>query len=253
MKKIQYPEQTGYYVVKVKAEQSTHNWQEFDMARLQISVGQEYHENEKLTAAFNWCKHRFSRVQICVNDTLQRFNMMFEYGITEEDARIKAARAGEEWTKRYIHLFSSIPHLEIKKWSSWKLDRRYQEYSKQIEDLYLSNPEFKESIDNNIESIWQRRQASYPGKYNKNRKKEFVLLSKKYLLEEITVFSIMFESDEAIDIYPGTTIFAATIFQNREVTSAPRGLGAGKFCRIDFSKNKRFPYLQIVSSELKIK
>lgn len=252
MIQIQYPEQTGYYVVKVKAEQSTHNWQEFNMARLQISVGQEYHENEKLLAAINWCKHRFDQVQICVNDTLQRFNMMFEYGISEEDAAIKSSRAGEEWTKKYIQLFSTIPHLEIKKWNSWKSDNSYLEYRNQMEELYNSHSEFKEAIDKNIESIWQRRQTLDADKYNESRKLQFVDLSRKYLLEEITVFSIMFESNEAIDIYPGTTIFAATIFQNREVSCAPKGLGAGKFCRIDFSKNKRYPFLQVVASELKI-
>jgi tRNA-dependent cyclodipeptide synthase len=244
MKEKQYPPQTGFYAVKVKSEQSTHNWQQFSMARLQISVGQEYHENEKLRAAIDWCKPRFTSVQVSVNDTLQRFDRMFELGIPEDEALLMTMRAGQEWTERHIHMFSSIPHLEIKRWENWKEALLYLDYRDKIDFLYLTNPEFKRAIDDNIDSIWARRQAANPLKYPDHRHSEFRDLSRQYLLEEISAFSVMFETSEAIDIYPGTTIFAATVFQDRQVEGAPTGLSKGKFCRIDFSKNKHYPHLQ---------
>ncbi len=246
MKDNQYPPQTGIYPVKVKSEQSTHNWQLFDMARLQISVGQEYHEGEKMLSAVNWCNPRFESVQVCVNDTLQRFDKMFELGIEEDEAQLITMRAGQEWTERHIHMFTSIPHLEIKRWENWKQNSYYPEYRRKIESLYTSNTEFKATIEDNIDSIWTRRHASVPLKYTNERHNEFRELSRMYLLEEISVFSVMFETSQAIDIYPGTTIFAATVFQNREIANAPAGLGKGKFCRIDFSKNKHYPHLQIM-------
>ncbi len=46
-----------------------------------------------------------------------------------------------------------------------------------------------------------------------------------YLLEEIAVFSLMYEQQEAIDIYPGTAIFAALVFQDKDTKGAPSGLG----------------------------
>jgi tRNA-dependent cyclodipeptide synthase len=248
MKKKQYPPQTGMYSVKVKTEQSTHSWLDFDFVRLQISVGQEYHENEKLKAAIDWCKPRFKSVQICVNDSLQRYNMMFEQGISEEEAQLVAMREGQEWVDRNIHMFSSIPHLEIMRWENWKSTPLFTGYRKKIENLYLRNEEFRKSIDDNIEAIWRRRQAGNPYLYKDSRFQEFYDLSRKYLLEEITVFSVMFETDKGIDVYPGTTIFAATVFQGRQVQGAPEGLGKGYFCRIDFTRNKNYPYLKLVKN-----
>ncbi len=246
MKQKQYPPQTGLYAVKVKSEQSTHSWQDFNMARLQISVGQEYHEDEKLKAAIDWCKPRFNSVQVCVNDSLQRFNKMFELEVNEEDAFLITMREGQEWVDRNIHLFSSIPHLEIKRWENWKNNSLYRDYRRQIGWLYSSNDEFRRAIDDNISAIWERRQALEPELYTNSRHNEFAQLSWRYLMEEISIFSVMFETDKGIDVYPGTTIFAATVFQGRKAEGAPEGLGKGHFCRIDFSKNKNYPYLQTV-------
>ena len=46
-KATQYPPQDGAYAVKVK---NGAGWNAFDTARLQISVGQPYHEGDKLAA-----------------------------------------------------------------------------------------------------------------------------------------------------------------------------------------------------------
>ena len=74
-KATQYPPQDGAYAVKVK---NGAGWNAFDTARLQISVGQPYHEGDKLAATADWVRHRFGRVIVCVNDTLQRFNHAFQ-------------------------------------------------------------------------------------------------------------------------------------------------------------------------------
>ncbi len=247
MKKQQFPPQKGLYILKVKTEKhTTHNWQDFDLARLQISVGQEYHEGEKIKATIDWCAPRFESVQICVNDTLQRFNKMFELGLSEVEAMQVARSEGQAWIDRYIKLFSVIPHLEIKRWDTWKNNELYQSDRSKIDFLYKTNEEFKQSIDNNIMGIWARRQKMKPDHYPASRLNRFFSLSKKYLLEEITVFSVMYETDRGIDIYPGTVIFPATVFQGRDIDGAPDGLGKGYFCRTDFSRNRHATNLKVV-------
>ena len=62
--------------------------------------------------------------------------------------------------------------------------------------------------------------------YIDSRRDEFNDLSHQYLLEEIAVFSLMYEQQEAIDIYPGTAIFAALVFQDKETNGAPVGLNS---------------------------
>lgn len=242
MSKEQYPPQLGLYNVKYKSEQSTHSWQDFDMARLQISVGQEYHNNEKFEALINWCKPRFERVQVCVNDTLQRFNLIFEEGLSETEAYQISKKSGRDWIDNHAQMIldPDIQHIEIKRWDIWKNYSRYNTDLMNVYDLYETNKEFQKAIDDNILDIWKRRTNSDDSNiYSEKRFSRFKNLSKIYLLEEITVFSRMFELDEAIDIYPGTTIFAAIVFQGRTLPDSPCGLGKGYFARIDFSKNKK--------------
>lgn len=233
----QFPAQTGDYAVKIKSEQSTDNWQNFDVARLQISVGQDYHEGDKLRAVAEWAKGRFEKVVVCVNDTLQRFDLMFETGLDEEAAKSTCLVRGEEWLERNTGLFTD-GNVEFVRWESWLNDPGFEPVYRQIEMLYASNEEFKHAIDGNVAAIWERRRASNAVTYSFNRFKDFVDLSRRYLLEEIAVFAMMFERERAIDVYPGTVIFAATVFQGRDVEGAPSGLGKGHFCRIDFSHRK---------------
>lgn len=236
----QYPPQTGPYIVKIKSGQSTDNWQDFDTARLQISVGQEYHEGAKLAALSSWCKHRFNKVVLCVNDTLQRFNLMFEKSIKEEKAKAETSKLGKEWAARAIPVISGIPNVQIVHWEEWKAQEGFQKGRLSTEWLYANNNEFKDSIDKNVTSIWERRAKAEPAVYTKERFDSFTSLSRQYLLEEITCFALMFEKEEAIDIYPGTTLFAATKFKGQTLKGAPSGMEKGHFCRVDFSKNKAY-------------
>lgn len=236
MKKHQYPTQTGAYAVKVKSGQSHDSWHAFDVARLQISVGQEYHEGDKMSATWQWLKPRFSTVQVCVNDSLQRFNMMFEQSIDLDCALKKSREAGSSWLDRHKEMIEQLDNVEVYHWDHWLKHHSYDSVRQKINNLYQEHNEFKTLIDNNTQDIWARRKIKDENKYRDERYREFFDLSKEYLLEEISVFSIMFEERSAIDIYPGTVLFAATVLQGRTLPQAPCGLGKGHFCRIDFSK-----------------
>lgn len=232
----QYPAQYGAYIVRVKPSQSTDNWQNYNTARLQISVGQHYHEAEKLSAVAEWAKHRFKKVFFCVNDTLQRFNLMFELSLNEAAAEEKSSKLGKEWVARNMPVISGVPQALIVPWNEWKAKPTYPKGFLQTEWLYANNEEFRQAIDRNIEEIWKRRENIDSALYKKDRYKNFFALSKRYLLEEMAAFALMYNTEEAIDIYPGTTLFAATLFRGRNIEGAPPGLGMGHFCRIDFDR-----------------
>lgn len=240
MAKKQYPEQSGPYLVKVKSNQSTDAWQNFDTARLQISVGQEYHEGDKLRALTNWCRARFNKVVFCVNDSLQHYNLMFEKSLEEDAALSEALSMGDEWLRRNMPVIKGVENVKIVRWDEWKARPAYPKGFLQVEWLYTNNMEFKAEIDRNIDAIWKRRTSLEPHLYPAHKFSDFFKLSKRYLLEEMAAFSLMYETETAIDIYPGTTLFAATAFKGKEVENAPAGLNKGHFCRVDFARNKRF-------------
>lgn len=227
----QYPAQTGDYAVKVK---SGAGWQNFDTARLQISVGQPYHEQAKLEATINWVKHRFDRVIICANDTLQRFNFEFD-GLSCDEAYKVSENEGREWLERNIALLRTLPSVEIYRWDHWRQQAQFQQSHERTLELYENNIEFKEAIDQNVMDFWNRRKDdSLSSSYQFQR---FFNLSRDYLLEETAVFSMMFQKDMAMDIYPGTVLLPCTIFQGRKIEGAPEGLDLGAFTRIDFKRN----------------
>lgn len=214
----QYPPQTGDYAVKVK---NGAGWQDFDTARLQISVGQPYHEDEKFEATLKWASMRFDKVIVCVNDTLQRFNLIAE-GHSEDEAQRMTLDMGREWIERNLNLLRTLPNVEIKRWDSWKKDD-YAEVKQQIDDLYYNNIEFQVAVDTDVTGFTKR---------NKTNPK----LCREYLREETAVFSKMFR-ERAVDIYPGSVLLPCRIFQGRDVEGAPDGLSDGHFTRIDFRRN----------------
>lgn len=231
----QYPPQTGVYAVKVKTGAS---WQNFDTARLQISVGQAYHESEKLKATFNWVGQRFEKIIICANDTLQRFNFEME-GLSAEEAFDRAESAGREWIERNIPHIRNLPNYQIHRWEDWRTREDYQQALDEVYALYNDNDEFRAAIDQNVLDFWNRQNRPL------SDFERFKELSKSYLLEETAVFSIMYKTERAVDIYPGSTLLPSTIFQGRKIEGAPEGLGMGHFTRIDFKRNKQ-------PSELKV-
>ncbi len=228
----QFPAQTGEYAVKVK---NGAVWQDSHDCRLQISVGMPYHEGSKFEATLNWAKDRYNHVEICVNDTLQRFNYMFDPGMNEEEAWAKTLADGDNWLKRNMPYIHGLADYAVYRWEDWRGRDEFPAAKNAVEQLYKGNREFKLAIDENISEFWARKVAR--NETSRRHFSAFFRHSLAYLLEETAVFSMMFNAHEAVDVYPGTTLLPCVIFQGRHVENAPAGLGKGHFARIDFKRN----------------
>ena len=226
-KAIQYPPQSGAYLLKVK---NGAGWAGFETARFHISVGQAYHEGDKFHATMAWAKHRFEKVIICVNDTLQRHNYIFE-GMSEAAAFDLAESDGREWIERNLKAIRQLPNVDIRRWEEWRSFPEYENELANIQLMYQSERGVKEAIDNDVLMFWQRRQKR-AGLQDQYRFAEFQKNSTNYLVEECAVFSMMFKKDYAVDIYPGSVLLPCVLFKNEGT------LGARSFTRIDFSKRK---------------
>lgn len=219
-----FPPQTGQYVVKVK---NGAGWSNFSNARLQISVGQEYHEGEKIKATFNWVADRFDKITVCVNDTLQRFNYMFD-GMSEEEAYSKSEAEGREWIERNQAKWRHLPNIEIVRWDTWKKDPLFKTKLEEVQTRYHEDGSFRNEVDREVSSFWQRRLKA--GDVIEAKFTRFSKFSKAYLLEEIAIFPIMSERTNAVDIYPGSTLLPCKL--NDVVDLGQRG-----YTRIDFRRN----------------
>ena len=229
----QYPQQTGPYSVRVKTGA---NWQNYKTCRLQISVGQAYHEDAKFEATINWVKERFDSVIICVNDTLQRHNTLFMSGGDTDTVTRSWSREGDEWIARHKDLLNAVENCTIYKWDAWRNQDQYGSIREQVDYFYETNDLFHNAINANIQSFWDRNAISYEDRHELDFTK-FARHSLRYLLEETAVFSIMFDQIEAVDIYPGTVLLPAFLFRGNPVPGMPKGLDKGAFTRIDFKRN----------------
>jgi tRNA-dependent cyclodipeptide synthase len=213
------------YQVVAKVKRAC-NWSEFDNARLQISVGQEYHEGEQLKATLEWASSNFEKVQVCVNDTLQRHNLIFE-GMNENEAFEVSETLGREWIERNHNLLKSFPNVEVKRWEQW---RNHRDHYKNLRDMiysYENGKHFKMSVNQEAGSFWERAKRNKG--YQDQDFESFTHHTRDYLLEECAVFSTMFRDMEAADIYPGSTLLPCSLL---------KGMGAYGFTRIDFKHQK---------------
>lgn len=236
-KASQFPAQTGPYAVRVKGGNSIRkSWREFNTLRLEISVGQSYHEGEKFYSTLQWAAPRFQHVVILCNDTLQRFNTQFEKELNPIDAFQMAKDEGDEWLSRNIAAISStLPSYEIFRWEAWKRAEGYFEALNRTRTLYKSFAPFRDMIDSAIAEIWDRR-CDRSAPYRANRKKEFFALSTDYLIEEVAVFAVAYRNVPGISAYPGSFGDLWKLFLDGKVPQAPEGLTNADCLRIDFSK-----------------
>jgi tRNA-dependent cyclodipeptide synthase len=230
------PPQNGPYIVKVK---NGAGWRDYTIARLQISVGKAQHEGEKFQSTLEWASYRFEKVIICVNDTLQRFNLMYENpDMDEQTALSESFRAGREWLLRNFPSIGKLPSFSLHHWEEWKQNPFYANNRLILERLYQDSPDFRQAVRRNINEHWRRKEKS-SGTDNPNFER-FAEYSTYYLLEETAIFSLMYEAETAADIYPGTLLLPVQFLQRAETASNLPGIGKSHHTRIDFIKNSAY-------------
>lgn len=228
MSVINYPPQTGKYKVKIKANC---DWQACDTVRLEISVGQQYHEGDKLKATIEWAEARFKNIVVLVNDTLQRYNYIFEKELYPTVAYRKAIIEGDEWIERNRNVLSGC---HIVRWEEWKHCPDYNLTYDQVINLYAGNREFRQKINKSVQDIWERKKEVF-GEEQRDR---FFILSLQYLLEETACLALAYKAFKGVSAYPGTFLEMWSMFVDRDIDGSPEGLKNAQCMRIDFSRNK---------------
>lgn len=215
---------------KVRARNG-HDWRAHDIVRMEISVGREYQEGEKLKAAMEWSTERFKRVIVLVADTQQRYNFMFANPLTEDEAFNVASASGDEWVERNVSCLNH-PAINVVRWEDVKHYPQYQEAYQTVADLYEHNNRFKGDVDRGIIEHWQRQDHS-DGDFQR-----YFELSKSYALEELAVFSVFYHKEGGISAYPGTLTFTKAMYANKDALDAPAGFQNAHYTCLNFERRK---------------
>lgn len=227
------------YAVKVKRADG---YQDHKTARFHISVGKDNHEHPKFKATMEWAMENFDRIIICVNDTLQRHNFLFE-GEDPKTAYAHARQAGDDWIKRNINFgMRQSGRFEVTRWSDWITREEFAVKRDEVMQELRDNPAKNELIEKEIEAFWSRvkRRKGTSGEFDFAK---FQIHSREYLLEECAAFSIMFEEDLAADVYPGGSLLPCRLFKPEDQKNSEHG-----FTRLEFR-----PYTKSVEPTSRVK
>ncbi|WP_030608090.1 tRNA-dependent cyclodipeptide synthase [Streptomyces sclerotialus] len=130
-------------------------------AVLLVSVGQRYHEGDKLRATVELVNRSgFAHLTIAVADTLQRTNYL---DISVEEAYFKALQEGDEWLERNEKILGrlTVPH-DVLRWGQALHDPEYFTFRKRIEYAYENDEGYRQAVQATIARFIERLTSRDP-------------------------------------------------------------------------------------------
>ncbi|MEX2939924.1 hypothetical protein [Serratia fonticola] len=124
-------------------------------AILLVSVGQKYHEGDKLAATVELINaSQFKFCTIAVADTLQRHNDLMT---TPERARTATYTAGSDWLKRNAEILNGLTvPFTVYRWDEALSDPLTAGLHDVISDAYGTNPTYRDAINATISTFVER-------------------------------------------------------------------------------------------------
>ncbi len=148
-----------------------------------ISAGYEDIDGEELSSIFQILNKTFKSCVISVCDTLQKYNLVAQQGLSIEKAEKMALLFGDCWMKKNERIFNTltIPY-ETVRWDSWLSNPLYSEKMAYIEDFYKKNEGFRNAILNTVqEYILRLERRNFSKELDKEKLMEYSI---RYLKEE---------------------------------------------------------------------
>ena len=191
---------------------------------LGISIGNLNFENIYLESQLSWIQRHFDEALLVIGDYIYRYNEQIFHGKVGNRATSEALRKGD------ICAENLSPSLNCKrdciftvvKWKTLLETAEYREAKQALNNIYLSNPAFMDSIEKTAIAFILRQV--------KCRKKlavsydDAISLSCEYLIEEIAVFSALAELGWMVDVYPGRELPVLVDIAEGKFTSVPASL-----------------------------
>ncbi|MBN2689243.1 MAG: tRNA-dependent cyclodipeptide synthase [Gammaproteobacteria bacterium] len=179
---------------------------------LLISVGQPYHEGDRLAATVHLLSKYFSNCEVVLADTLQRHTYMARNnGIDVDAAKRIAYESGTKWISDNLDILNSFVFpFTISRWDSWLERKEFVGQKDVVRKLYCLNDNYQKCIDSTI-SKFVERNSRYV--HSDEDLKRFCDNSLNYLIEECAVIMPMW-AGQGVNwiVYPkeNTEAMAAT-------------------------------------------
>lgn len=126
---------------------------------LHVSVGQEYHEGEKLLATLDLVNENFHTCHLVLCDTLQRHSLRIQNPtLSHQEAYKKALALGDEWLERNEAAYQYLSiNWQLTRWDDWLYHPAYGQYRQEIDHLYLNNQAYQSAVHQTILKFLKRQ------------------------------------------------------------------------------------------------
>jgi tRNA-dependent cyclodipeptide synthase len=198
-------------------------WENENVCSVEISVGNENQEGEKLSSLLAWVNDRFDACIINVADTLQRHNLIAD-GMTEGEAHLQSVIDGNQYIFRNLETIEglSIPY-KIIRWSQWTMHEDFEDVHQQVKNFYMLDEKFTELVDNDVRKFLKR---------NDHKDSEYFKRSVDFILEEAAAHILMGRIYSPVCLYPGKRLESLDYIAQTEVPECISGLDKSKYARV---------------------
>ncbi|GAA4096084.1 tRNA-dependent cyclodipeptide synthase [Nonomuraea soli] len=196
------------------------DWRQCDSCHLIISVGQPYHEGDKLCALLGWVEARFATVHVTVADTLYRHNGGELGGGEVAETR----RRGDAWLERNRGVLGAAT---IHRWDDWLAHPGYPEARRRIDRFLADQLLFAELVDRHVTAVVARLAARGVSAGDRAG-------YTAYLVEELACMELFSRVLSAVEVYPGSLGLAME--GCRRLDGAPPGLVVRRNVQVDFRR-----------------
>lgn len=218
---------------KVKILKNSNQGGFVSCAHIGISLNNARHGGLKLDALLTWASQKYAQVQLDIYDDIHAYNIQLEKNISYEEAILLARKMGDKWIEKNHSILSKFPNLPLNRFKDLSNSRTLEKQLHELHDLYKSNALFADLIDHDINSFIIRLE-NRGEKISREKKGRILDLSRKYILAELALMSLLNEQQDFVEIYAGQFL---TILNNPRrllIKELPEGLKHYPIMEVDF-------------------
>ncbi|MCP9772311.1 tRNA-dependent cyclodipeptide synthase [Synechococcus sp. Tobar12-5m-g] len=248
---IEIPTKPKYHVFvnEVAPEIARGKLASYDSCYLGVSLDNPSFSTAKLIAMTDWIAKRFRSCRVLLGDSLYRLSLLIDnHGLTERQAFVQALHAGGKYINAELPVFdrylNSCP-FEFVYCSDIQQTDSYREYYDIIEDLMKNDTRLVNAVNTFSFQFVQRHLAVDATSISGN---DFLQICQQYLIEELAIFSCLFDSNLYPILYPGSLSIFEEI-ANGEHPNLPDSLRDMIYISLRFKRRKGFHDLTTIKKE----
>ncbi|MCW5590300.1 MAG: tRNA-dependent cyclodipeptide synthase [Legionellales bacterium] len=168
---------------------------------LPISLGQHYHQDDRLEAILQFINTHFQSCHVVIADLLQRHNLMMTENLTEDNASNYLLAQSDRWLERHTPLFEelSIP-LKVYRWADWFDSADYRRQRDLTEQAFHEDIVVHSAIMKTSRQFTDKLMRRYPELSKDKERIEWHCHN--YVMEECAVMPLWVREKWNFEVYP---------------------------------------------------